>query len=124
MTSSFLLASSIGSVKRHLSFLSLLLCLAVMLTLAPAVLPQRAAAAWSSGDWLETAKDRVPLRDKYGQDYDIKGYISKKGTAVQITDIKEYKPHWYTIKPHIWYKVRVTTGVSGFSSAISRATCR
>ena len=93
--------------------LSLFLSFALLLGLASAVLPQRAAAAFCEGDRLESVKDGVPLRDFYGEDYEIKGRLSKEGTVVVITSVKEYRPHWYTISPHIWYKVKVTAGVSG-----------
>ncbi len=90
--------------------LSLLLCLAVLLSLSPALFSQSAAATYCEGDALETVENGIPLRNSVGQDFDIVGRIDKEGTVVVVREVNAHKVGFLGLTTHYWYRVSVTAG--------------
>ena len=82
--------------------ISILIMLSVLFSTVPVF---NITASAASTEYLQTAKDNVPLRNNYGEDNTIVARILKKGSAVSVLESKKKLVGFF--KWNTWHKVQI-----------------
>ncbi len=82
--------------------ISILIMLSVLFS---TVLVFNITASAASTEYLQTAKDNVPLRNDYGEENEIVARILKKGSAVSVLESKKKLVGF--LKWNTWHKVQI-----------------
>ena len=94
--------------------ISILIMLSVLFSTVPVF---NITASAASVDYLQTAKDNVPLRNDYGEENEIVARITKKGATVSVLESKKKLVGFF--KWNTWYKVQIMNSSITSNNVIS-----